>query len=55
MGVIVHGFRWKLSRMRNEGGAASLLVMNSLPRIVISSEVEKSSLHTGQTKDVGER
>ena len=37
--------------MRNEG-AASPLVMNSLPRIVISSEVEKSSLHTGQTKDV---
>ena len=36
--------------MRNEG--ASSFVMNSLPRIVISSEVEKSSLHTGQTKDV---
>ena len=54
MGVVVHGFRWKLSRMRNEGGA-SPFVMNSLPRIVISSEVEKSSLHTGQTKDVGER
>ena len=36
-------------------GAASPLVMNSLPRIVISSEVEKSSLHTGQAKDVGER
>ena len=30
MGVVVHGFRWKLSRMRNEGGA-SPFVMNSLP------------------------
>ena len=27
----------------------------AFPLIVISSEVEKSSLHTGQTKDVGER
>ena len=35
-----------------EEGGRSLFPYHHLPRIVISSEVEKSSLHTGETESV---